>query len=140
MHLPFKAVDVSSSPCLYLSPVSSCIKRKELLLPCCCTPYPKIKRLRDVLIFHLAVLSLVFSLDQSTQFFSLLLLEFFSNNEGISFVTPRISFVSLVFFRLESFVFPCRFVMLLFAHSFVHLPLRWLFSGPIHQFLLKLLK
>lgn len=126
---------------LSLSPISSHIKRKELLLPCCCTPYPKIKRLRDVLISHLAVLSLVSSLDQCTHFFSLLLLEFFSNNEGISFVSPRISSVSLVvFFPLEPFVFPCRFVVLLFAHSFVHLPLGWLFSGPIHQFLLKPLK
>lgn len=44
------------------------------------------------------MVSLVFSLDQCTHFFSLLLLELFSNNEGISFVSPRISFVSLVVF------------------------------------------
>lgn len=105
-----------------------------MLLPCCCTPCSKIKRSRDVLTTPLAVLSLVFSSDLRAHIFYLPLLEFFSNSEGISFVYPKISFVSLVFFPREPFVVLCASpVALLSAHSFVHLSLEWLLSDTYTQ-------
>lgn len=62
----------------------------------------------DILTSVSAVLSVLFSSDLHTQIFYLLLLGFFSNSEGISFVNPKISFVSLVFFPFEHFVVRCQ--------------------------------